>query len=140
MDCDEWVIKRGNKISASSFNNERDTLIQILDYAKRDGLILNNPAREIARRRMGKPKIVIPHKEQFKLLVETMRQPEAHAEQANLIELLAYTGMRLAEATSLDWQDIDLERGYFTVTGGELGTKNHEARTVPIFPAMRDLF
>jgi site-specific recombinase XerD len=67
-DCDEWVIKRGNKISASSFNNERDTLIQILDYAKRDGLILNNPAREISRRKMGKPKIVIPTREQFKLL------------------------------------------------------------------------
>ena len=139
-DCDEWVIKRGNKISASSFNNERDTLIQILDYAKRDGLILNNPAREISRRKMAKPNIVIPTREQFKLLVETMRQPEAHAAHgANLIELLAYTGMRLAEATSLTWLDMALERGVFIVTGGELGTKNLEARTVPIFPAMHDL-
>jgi len=58
---------------------------------------------------------------------------------ANLIELLACSGMRLAEATNLHWDEIDFDRGCFTVTGGEYGTKNHETRTVPLFPAMRQL-
>ena len=31
------------------------------------------------------------------------------------------------------------EQGGFKVTGGEKGTKNHEERTVPLFPAMREL-
>jgi integrase len=44
--------------------------------------------------------------------------------------------MRLAEATSLRWGDINFEDGRFNVTGGETGTKNHESRQVPLFPAM----
>jgi integrase len=35
--------------------------------------------------------------------------------------------------------DIDFERDQFTVTGGAKGTKNHEARAVPLFPAVRAL-
>ena len=37
------------------------------------------------------------------------------------------------------WEDIDFKKGQFTVTGGERGTKNHEARTVPLFPALEAL-
>lgn len=58
---------------------------------------------------------------------------------ADLVELLAYSGMRLSEATELTWGDIDFEHGQFTVTGGLKGTKNHEARSVPLFPALRSL-
>ena len=54
----------------------------------------------------------------------------------DLCELLAYSGCRLNEATSLTWSDIDFDKKTFTVTGGEKGTKNHEARTVPLFPAL----
>jgi hypothetical protein len=57
----------------------------------------------------------------------------------DLVELLAYSGMRLSEATGMVWTEIDFERGQFTVTGGAKGTKNHEARTVPLFPALRKL-
>lgn len=58
---------------------------------------------------------------------------------ADLVELLAYSGMRIAEAVNLTWADVDFDRGVFTVTGGEGGTKNHEDRTVPLFPALREL-
>jgi integrase len=137
-DCDGWVIKRGGKISASAFNNERETMRLIFDFAKRDGLILDNPANHIKRRKLPKPEIVIPTREQFRVLVENMRTLDCRAlPGANLVELLAYSGMRLAEATSLLWGDVDFERGCFTVTGGETGTKNGEVRTVPLFPALR---
>jgi integrase len=85
-------------------------------------------------------KIIIPTKEQFRLLVQTIRQADARAQHAaNLVELLGYSGMRLGEAINLLWEDVDWERGLFTVTGGERGTKNHNVRTVPLFPAMREL-
>jgi integrase len=139
-DCDQWVVKRSSLISASSFNKERDTLRQIFQFAIRDGFILENPASHIKRRKLGKPQAVIPTKEQFSVLVKAFRggDPRA-AEAANLVELLAYSGMRLAEATSMLWADVDFDRGSFTVTGGEVRTKNLEARTVPLFPAMRQL-
>lgn len=136
--CEVWAAKRGVGIAASTYNNERDTIIAVLNYAKREGLLLDNPALVLPRRKLGKSTILIPSKEQFEKLIATMRSLDVrYTAGANLIELLAYSGMRLAEATSLRWGDVDFEAGRFTVTGGELGTKNHEARVVPLFPAMR---
>ena len=89
---------------------------------------------------MGKSRLLIPTHEQFAALVHSLHKIGSRArEGAALVELLAYSGMRLREATELRWGEVDLERGSFVVTGGERGTKNHEARTVPIFPALRQL-
>jgi len=107
----------------------------------RDGLILDNVARTcVPTRRIPQARIVIPSREQFRALVETIRKADIRAEHGgNLVELLAYSGMRLGEALNLLWGDIDFERGLFTITGGERGTKNHQVRTIPLFPAMREL-
>lgn len=137
--CEEWASKRAPRVAASTYNNERETLISILDYALREGLILDNPARVLERKRQGKRQLTIPTRDQFLLLVKTMRGMERRiAEAANLIELLAYSGMRKGEANAFRWGDIDWKRGMFAVTGGEGGTKNHDVRMVPIFPALRD--
>lgn len=138
--CEEWMLKRHEGICASTFNNDLETLRAVLALAKRDGLILENPAENIDRRKMEKQQVVIPTREQFQKLTLEMRKLDCRAQHgANLIELLAFSGMRLGEATSILWSDVDFEKGLFTVTGGETGTKNHEARTVPLFPAMRGL-
>lgn len=55
---------------------------------------------------------------------------------ADLVELLAYSGMRKGEANEFCWKDVNFDQGRFTVTGGTAGTKNHEARVVPLFPAL----
>ena len=139
-DCRAWEKNRGAGISASTFNHDRTALVAVLDFAVSEGLLLDNPARVIVRRKLPKRQVVIPTKEQFSLLVKTIRSADCRAwTAANLIELLAYSGMRLAEATALTWGEIDFDRGQFTVTGGIKGTKNHEARSVPLFPAMRSL-
>ncbi len=139
--CEEWLVKRGKEISPASYKKERSTLFAILDYALRDGLILDNPARaSLPTRKIVKSKQVIPTRAQFRLLVESIRKSDGRAIPAlNLVELLGYSGMRLNEAISLTWADVDLDRGAFTVTGGEQGTKNLEVRVVPLFPALRDL-
>lgn len=138
--ADNWVRNRSPQIKASTYNNERETLRAILEYARRDGLILDNPATHLPRRKLGKPAIVIPSHEQFRSLIKAIRTLDRRAwDSADLVELLAYSGMRLAEATALMWKDVDFERETFTITGGEAGTKNYEARTVPLFPAMKEL-
>jgi integrase len=139
-ECDEWTVWRGNEIAASTFNNERETLRAILGLAKRDGMLLENPADVTARRKLGKAKLVIPTREQFRKLVDTIRAMDCRAwAGADLVELLACSGMRLAEATALRWGEVDFSGDRFTVTGGEVGTKNSEARTVPLFPGLRHL-
>jgi integrase len=136
--CENWAAKRGVGISASTYNNERDTIIAVLNFAKREGLLIDNHALVLRRRKLGKASIVIPSKEDFQKLAGKLRSQDDRSHQAaNLVELLAYSGMRLAEATAILWGDVDFEHSRFVVTGGELGTKNHEARTVPLFPALR---
>jgi integrase len=140
-DIHNWEKSRGATVSASSFNHEKSVFVAILNHAIREGLILENRALTIARRKTPKRKIVIPSKEQFTTLVNTIRSFGCRAwDGADLIEILAYSGMRLSEATGMVWADIDFERSQFAVTGGAKGTKNHEARVVPLFPALRALF
>ena len=136
--CEEWSKKRGQALSASTYNNERDTLRLIFEYAKKEGVLLDNPADDLPRRKLPRNSLVIPTKEQFSSLLRTLRDgDQRRVEAANLVELLAYSGMRLREATAMRWADVDFEQGRFTVTGGEGGTKNLEMRAVPLFPALR---
>jgi integrase len=138
--CNAWEKVRGLGIGASTFNHDLTALVAILNYGVREGLLLENPALTLKRRKLQKRKVAIPTTEQFSTLVKTIRSFDCRARTgADLVELLAYSGMRLSEATALIWADIDFERSQFTVTGGANGTKNHEARTVPLFPALRSL-
>lgn len=138
-DAERWASVRGREAAARTFNIERETLIQIFDYALREGLILDNPVLVVPRRKQPKPQIIIPTKAQFRALLEKMRAEPCAAEAADLVEFLAYSGCRLGEATAMTWGEVNFELHNFTVTGGAAGTKNHEARTVPLFPPLERL-
>ncbi|NRB76857.1 MAG: tyrosine-type recombinase/integrase, partial [Verrucomicrobiales bacterium] len=137
-DCEDWMAKRGKGIAASTFNKDANVLKAILDYANRDGLILENPAQVIKRRKVVDKEIVIPTREEYERLLKALDQLDPRAREAKaLIQLLALSGMRLGEATRIKWSEVDFERGQFTVSGGEVGTKNNELRIVPLFPSLR---
>jgi len=137
----DWAARRTMTAAARTFNIELETLNLILDFAVAEGVILDNPARIVRRQKQPKANIVIPSKEQFRTLIAAMRQPVTRdaAASADLTEGMAYSGMRLGEITELRWGDVNFKLHCFTVTGGELGTKNHEARTLPMFPAFEEL-
>ena len=140
QDCERWLIARGKELKASAYRQERQLMIGVLKAAERDGIILDNPATQLPNKKLPKIEIHVPTHEQFRSLIKQMRLADSRGMYgADLVELLAYSGMRLNEAINLTWRDIDSDRGCFTVTGGEYGTKNHEIRTVPLFPAMREL-
>jgi len=135
--AEAWAAKRRQEVAARTYNHERNTLVRILNLAIRDGVILDNPARVLPLVKQPKNRIVIPSREQFKNMVEQVRGLRADAAaSANLCELLAYSGCRLREGTAMLWGDVDFNAKQFTVTGGERGTKNHEVRVVPLFPAL----
>ena len=140
QDCERWLIGRGKVLKPSAYRQERQLMIGVLKAAERDGIILDNPATQLPNKKMPKIEIHVPTHDQFRSLIKQMRQADSRGiHGAYLVELLAYSGMRLNEATNLMWSEIDLDRDCFTVTGGEYGTKNHDIRTVPLFPAMREL-
>lgn len=135
-----WAEQRSREVSARSFNYERQTLNRLLDSAVREGLMLENPARDIKRLRVRRERPLIPTKGQFRELLSEIRKLKSTAlDAADLCEFLGYSGCRLSEATSMLWRDVDFEAKLFTVTGGERGTKNYEERTVPLFPPLERL-
>jgi integrase len=145
-DCERWLIERGSTIAPSTFANELDTLNGTFKYAISRGLLLTSPARNIKRRRIVQAKITVPSREQFQQLVAAIRHSDGRLESqrkaksgADLVELLAYSGCRLREATALRWCDVDFKRHCFTVTGGERGTKNNETRIIPMTGALSEL-
>ena len=58
---------------------------------------------------------------------------------ADLVELLAYSGCRIAEANALTWANVDFAKNTLAVTGGAGGTKIYDCRTVPLTDALRSL-
>jgi hypothetical protein len=59
--CHEWEKNRGANISASCFNHDRTQLIAVLNFAVKEGSLLENPALNIARRKLPKCKITTIH-------------------------------------------------------------------------------
>ena len=144
--CERWLTERGQGLAPMTMNRELELMRAVFGYAIKLGLILSNPAGDIERRRVVQAKIQIPTREQFKLLVTAIRESDGRADSklkakpgADLVELLAYSGCRLTEATSLIWSDVNFDTNTLTIKGGEFGTKNHEQRTIPMNGALREL-
>ncbi|MFZ4696138.1 MAG: tyrosine-type recombinase/integrase [Verrucomicrobiia bacterium] len=133
-----WEAKRGAELSPRSWNIEIETLRLVFNHAKDVlNILLDNPAAHLKRRRARKTEIVFPSREQFRLLLHAMRTGHKAGESADFVEFLAYSGCRKEEGVQMLWRDVDWERGTLRVTGGKLGTKNHEERTLPLFAPLR---
>lgn len=85
-------------------------LRQILDYAVKNKVISYQPYVGIKRLRKGqtKPDPLLRH--EFEQLKET-----APAQQKNMWQFFAYTGVRPGELCALAWEDIDLNSGEATI-------------------------
>ena len=70
-----------------------------------EGINLENPGRAIRRKKQPKAKIIIPSREQFRAMITATRQLVTRDAVvvliADLTEGMAYSGMRLSEATEL---------------------------------------
>ena len=77
---------------------------------------------------------MIPSKEQFRALVNELRSgPSFNGRSSRHVEFLLTQVVASGEARGVRWRDINEKLGSLLITGGETGTKNHEARTIPLF-------
>ncbi len=139
--CEAWSVTRAADVAAATFCKELDTMRGAFRYAVARGLILHDPSRNIKRPTIRNRRPPVPSREHFAAIVAAVRadaQGKGH-DGADMVQLLAFSGMRLNEARSLRWRDVNFTQGEFIVTGGELGTKNHETRTVPLSDDLRAL-
>ena len=101
---------------------------------------MENPAKEINRRKLSKEKVIVPTKEQFRELLETMRKNNGK-DSADLVEFLGYSGCRLAEVVGdsghgkppMLWGDVNFDLKTFTVAwqGHRRGWQEPHSATIP---------
>jgi integrase len=135
-DCEKWFAKRRPQVGAQRLKNERNLLKNVFEFAKREGYTMENPAASLPRVRVPKSKAVPPTRAQFLHLVGQLRARH-NTDAVEMVELLAYSGMRVSEAAGLRWADVDTDRRRFRVAGKGRGAEEYDE--VPLFPAMREL-
>jgi integrase len=134
--CESWAVTRGRECASATFKKELEAMRGAFRFATAHGLIIRDPSKSLKFPKIRTKPPAVPTRSQFEAIVSCIRSDGQGKgdEGANLVELLAYSGMRLGEARSLRWRDVNFSAGVFTVTGGERGPKNDEQRTTPIFP------
>ncbi len=145
IECEVWARKHCEKVSASRFNHTLSALSHLFEIGMDAGIISNNPATSIKR---AKPKSkdllsTLPDRQQFRGFVSAVRNSRSHwsGPCGDLIEVLAYSGLRIAEANALCWGHVDWSRGELVVEGEpeNEGTKNRKVRRVPMIGELEKL-
>lgn len=133
-DVQVWVTSLTGQLSPTSVKRIHGVLAGILEVAVKDRRLQANPARGVNLPRKRAPRKVYLSHEQAALLASCAGQ------NALLVDVLAYTGLRWGEATGLRVRNVDIVRRRFTIeenavmVGSKIhvGTpKTHEARWVP---------
>ena len=146
--CKDWAGKLNKEVSGQYFNNMIGTLRLVIaagikQHKEITGTKLENPAMELRRVRVKQKDLKLPEPGHFKMLVENLRRKSGGwgPRVADLIEFLAYSGMRIkSEALWVTWDDIDWKQNEIIVRGNPVtATKNSEIRRVPIIKDMGNL-
>ena len=72
-DCRAWASQFATKRSATRYNNSVAALGHIFDRAVQAGLLVQNPAYSLKRRRVPQKELVLPEMEQFARFVDSIR-------------------------------------------------------------------
>lgn len=142
-DCREWARRFSKVASPSRYNNTIAGLRHVFDRGIEAGVIYGNPASQLERVPVRAKEISLPTRDEFLQMVKVIRGAGAWCSRdcADLIEALAYTGMRKGEAAEIELRDLDLKASEIVVRGDvETGTKNWTVRRVPLIPDARLLF
>ena len=139
--CLEWFSSIKGQYSGALVNNALGSLRMIVKEAMKSGLILKDPTEDIKRTRVVPKKLTLPSPDDFKKMVACIRKPKNEIKHswrsdaaADLVEFLAYSGCRKAEANKLKWSDIDERQKTIFVTG-----KGGKSRYIPIVSKMAEL-
>lgn len=141
------------KASARSINKSRALVSAIYNYGAKDSsfALAANPAAGTDKRREPHPGVLLFYSpEEVELLARTLqegghRDPSRRgfaewaedAQDAELVRVAAYAGLRLGELLALRWRDVDFAGHALTIgramsAGVETSTKSGRVRRVPL--------
>lgn len=121
------VLQRGlKKITVNMYLRH---IKAAFNYAVKWKYLQANPAEEVKL-------FSIPEKGRMRILTEEEEEKlmQVLPEEIRLIaRIILYTGMRRGEFANLEWDDVDLERGFIKITNkAHWHTKSKRTRQVPI--------
>jgi integrase len=141
-DCQQWLARFQSRYAPSVVNNAIGTLRAVFSEAVNSGARFGNPAANLSRVRIRPKRLELPSREQFLRFVEEIRTAGARQSKdcANLVRLLAYSGLRIGEAKFVTWGDVNFHRHQLHVRGDPVtATKNGETRYVPMIPELEQM-
>jgi integrase/recombinase XerC len=129
-----FLARAAGEAGATSLGRKLSAIRSLYRFLVREGLAPGNPARTVSGPKRPKPLPEVLPEEEVAHLVEAPRgaEPLAIRDRA-FLELLYASGLRAAELTALDVDDVDLAQGLVRVLG-----KRHKERIVPFGRSARD--
>jgi integrase len=134
---DKHRKRNGEPLSASTKRNTFAVLSAALATAVRDGLIREHPLRDVTRPRHQQVQVPVLSATQVETLLAAAKGQRIEP----LLTFVAMTGVRLGEALSLRWVDVDLDAATARIVRGSLdrkSTKTGAKRAVPLVPDVVD--
>jgi integrase len=133
---------RESKLGVTSINKTLATLAAILETAVEYELIDRNPARGRRRRLPAQPpsRSWLDRADHIAALLDAASEVDRKArvcrgQRRALLATLIFAGLRIGEALSLRWRDVDLARGTITVRAAKTDAG---VRIVNVVPVLRD--
>jgi integrase len=143
LECESWSAANAKNTSSSSHNQTVGILRHVFQLAIEAGARYDNPALAAKRTKPHtKKQIKLPESNQFERLVEEIRNSGSGFAKpaADLVQFLAYGGLRKSEAQNITWADCDFKRGKIILKGdpktGLKARRVGEHREVPMIPNM----
>jgi len=125
-------------MSASAFNKCLETLQGVFRLACDEGSAYGNPAASVARAKLKAKRLSLPTPEKFQAMARAVAEAGSRQSRdcADMVRLLAYSGLRLREATALCWRNVDWDKKLLAVPGTKTaGSLRH----IPLFPPLAAL-
>ncbi|TFB13636.1 site-specific integrase [Candidatus Marinimicrobia bacterium MT.SAG.4] len=127
---DNYITGRMNsdKIAGKTANMEIDLLKRLFEFGVKHKYLMENPAKELKRKKVSKKEPRYFTHEEIDVLFENAGEYEP------FFMVLLHTGLRASDAGNLRWSDINLEQGLLRV----IQEKTNSRLTLPINDSLRN--
>lgn len=113
----EWQVKLAEEYGANYIRYAQAILSRIFDRAIVLGLITKNPSRIVGTVRKARTKIDFWTVEEFEKVISLLYKENYYEHYLYITFLLLFmTGMRIGEATALQWSDVNFETAHLTIS------------------------
>jgi integrase len=124
---------RGSRGNAIRANRVRALISGLFKWAKRERLVAVNPVTDVEPLGAERPRERKLSHAEIKKLWHVLGEGNV----ADQYRFMLITGQRVGECAKLEWQEIDLETGWWTIPSEK--SKNHLSHRVPLGPLAMEI-